>query len=60
MLLKLISGEESVGEERAESEDFQHTKAIDKALNQCCVLRCRKDVVQGDDGSDGGGGAWPA
>ena len=60
MLLKLISGEESVEEERAESEDFQHTKAIDKALNQCCVLRCRKDVVQGDHGSDGGGGAGPA
>ena len=60
MLLKLISGEESVEEERAESEDFQQTKAIDKGLNQYCVLRCRKDVVQGDHGSVGGGGAGSA
>ena len=66
MLLKLISGEESVGEERAGSEDFnrivswEQTKAIYKALNQCCVLRCRKDVVQGDHYSDGGGGAGSA
>ena len=39
---------------------WEETKAIDKALNQCCVLRCRKDVVQGDHDSDGGGGAGPA
>ena len=60
MLLKLISGGESVEEERAESEDFQHTKAIDKTLHQCCVLCCRKYVDQGDHGSHGGSGAWPA
>ena len=39
---------------------WEQTKAIDKALNQCCVLRCRKNVVQGDHDSDGGGGAGPA
>ena len=39
---------------------WEQIKAIDKALNQCCVLRCRKDVVQGDHGSDGGGGAGSA
>ena len=39
---------------------WEQTKAIYKASNQYCVLRCRKDVLQGDHDSDGGGGAGPA